>query len=68
MERPAGSQKVIDEFTRLIDSQDKEIIRLKAELHVLKCKSWFNVHQENIKLYKENEGLKELLSKNNISF
>jgi hypothetical protein len=98
MDRPMVSQKVIDEFTKLIDSQDikgiekynktideannsdynwlemageeaadmfkyfvKEIIRLKAELHVLKCKSWFPVYQENIKLVQEIERLKELI-------
>jgi cell division protein FtsB len=96
LDRPAVSQMVINEFTKLIDLQDvkgiakynktideannadynwmemageeladmfkylvKEIIRLKAELHVLKCKSWFKVHSENIALAKENERLRE---------
>jgi hypothetical protein len=96
MNRPAVSQMVINEFTKIVDSQDakgiekynktideannsdynweimaleetadlqkylvKQIIKLKAELHVLKCKSWFKVYEENIKLAQEIESLKE---------
>jgi hypothetical protein len=100
LERPAVSQFVINEFTKVVDSQDvkginkynktideannadyswlemageeladmfkyfvKEIIRLKSELHVLKCKSWFKVYQENIELVNEINKLKEENSK-----
>jgi hypothetical protein len=97
-ERPKVSQIVINEFSKIIDSQDvkgiskyhksidnasdadynwelmaleeaadlqkylvKQIIKLKAENHILKCKSWFKVNQENLALAQENASLKEQL-------
>lgn len=39
----------------------KEIVRLRAELHILKGKSWFQVYQENLELVKEVERYKEQL-------
>jgi hypothetical protein len=96
LDRPAVSQFVINEFTKLVDLQDakgitkygktidealdkdwnwelmaleeavdlskylvKQMIKLKAELHVLKCKSWFKIYSENLVLAKENERLRE---------
>lgn len=94
--RPLTSQIVIDEFSKIIDSQDKkgiekygktideavnydwelmaleeaadlqkylvkEIIKLRAELHILKNKSLFKVYQENIELTKEIEKLSKMI-------
>lgn len=39
----------------------KEIIKLRAELQILKEKSWFKVYQENLELTKEIEKLSKMI-------
>lgn len=36
----------------------KEIVKLRAEIHILKGKSWFRVYQENLELVREVERLR----------